>query len=157
MGIIPATKEKTMKKNLLVTISLVMIGCLSACTKNAPASSSASLSVERRTVDEYLISPTTKNSISLCYLNGVKDIPFLEMADLASELPKLGPSLFSSSYALTPAYEDGVYTLTRENGSSIVFDFNKKTLTYNDFDHFFSSVNAVTGIDVVSSSGFNNE
>lgn len=124
-------------------------------SSSLPASSSASLSVERRTVDEYLISPTTKDSISLCYLNGVKDIPFLEMADLVTELLKLGPSLFSSSYAVTLTHQNGVYTLTRENDSSVVFDFNKKTITYNDFDSFFSNAYSVTGIDVVGSSGFN--
>lgn len=147
-----------MKKNLLVFASLVLIGTLSSCASSTlPVSSSVSLTVDRATVVEYLVSPDTKSSIDLCFINGVKDIPFLEMADLATELPKLGQSLYSKAYALTPAYNDGVYTLTRENGSSIVFDFNKKTLTYNDFDSFFLGSYPVTGVDVVSSSGFNKD
>jgi hypothetical protein len=140
-----------MKKNLLVFASLVLIGALASCAK------SASLSVEQKKVDEYVVSPANKDSITLSFIGGVKDIPFLEMDDVVSELPKLGKGLFTTAYAVTSTHQNGIYTLARENGASIVFDFNKKTLTYNDFDSFFSSTNAETGIDVVSSSGFNSK
>jgi hypothetical protein len=47
--------------------------------------------------------------------------------------------------------------LTRENGSSVTFDFNQKTLTYNHFDYFFAGGAAETGIDVAGLTGFNSK
>jgi len=157
-------RRSAMKKNLLVLSSLILIGTLASCAASTPATpssslpttSSAPLSVERKSAVEYIGGPTAKSTIDLCFLNGVKDIPFLEMADVATELLKIGP-LLSSSYTLTPAYQDGVYTLTWENGASVVFDFNQKTLTYNAFDYFFATSAAETGIDVVGLTGFNSK
>jgi hypothetical protein len=161
-----------MKKNLLVAISLLTIASLSSCgggasssaaassktasSSSLPSSSSASLSVNTKTVDLYF-SPTNKKSIDLSFVNGVNDIPFLEMNELVKQITLLGTGVLSSAFALTVSNVSGVYTLKRENDSALVFDFNSKTLTYHDYCDFFNRDYAETAVDPMSLSGFNSK
>lgn len=125
----------------------------SASLSSSPASassSSAGARLKAKTVELYQ-TETAHSPFQLFFDQTIPDIPFIALPDAKDFLVEvIAAELKDSSYALALNDEAGVITLTRENGSKAVFDFNHQTLTFNSFEAFSTLYFAATPLDPVS-------
>jgi hypothetical protein len=101
-------------------------------------------------VDCYWCSLKNKTTVSLSFINGQNDLPFLEMTSAKSVLSTLFSLMISSTYKATLTSQDACFTLSVDNRASAVIDFNKKTLSYHHFAQFFQNPGTESVTDVLS-------
>ncbi|MCI1735753.1 MAG: S41 family peptidase [Bacilli bacterium] len=111
-------------------------------------------SVTNKDVDCYWQSVKNKTTVSLSFINGQNDIPFLEMTSAADLFSTLLSLMISSKYEATLTSQDALFTISVDNGASAVIDFNKKSLTYHHFAQFFQNPGTESVTDVLSYPGF---
>ena len=94
----------------------------------------------------------------LFFRNGVDDMPWIDLEELADVVTMLEKQAYKNeSFALSYAREDSAITLTRENGFYMAADFDEKTLTFNDYDAFVQKPGAISLLEMLSFSGFNDK
>jgi hypothetical protein len=161
-----------MKKSLPATLVLLFVSVLVSCGKESSSVASLSsasslpssvyvsssevpaLNIEKKKTDLYIMGPTVKDTIDLSFINGVNDIPFVDM-DTVAKYIKMIQDGTQEEYTMTN--EDGVFTILGRHSSSAVIDFKKDTVTYNDFTDFFTSSYSETSTDALSNKGFDSD
>lgn len=156
-----------MRKNILV-LSFVSLGSLFlvACGSKAPtssalisptpvssssvSSSSGSPLLKGKAVEFYR-SPTVHGSGSLYFEDAMPEVPFMALEDARQLLVATGKE-GGSSFDITASVKDEVVTWSREkaNGSTVIFDFTGKTVTFSAFEAFSAMPFASTFLDPVS-------
>ena len=140
-----------MKRTLALMLALVLLVGL------FPAGAAAEQSEEKREYTFYLGDPdeTLEAPFPVYFLDGVDDLPYLEMDDMLNLLVFLNQDCIGDDgYKLSCEYDYSKVTVKRENGYSATFDFDNGTITFNDYDAFQHSSNDTTLIDLLSESGF---
>lgn len=139
-----------MKKLLamLLTLALMLSAIPAALAEQAPEISS-------RTATLYDHSATDASEITLYFLNGQTDIPYIDM-DTALELQNR-ISVFSDDpgFKVTMETEGETYMLTRENGSHAIVDFGQNLIGWDNYNLFITASYAIQPLDIVGKSGFN--
>ena len=139
-----------MKRTLALMLALVLLVGL------FPAGAAAQSEVKRE-YTFYLADPeeTLEDPFPLYFLDGVDDLPYLEFEDMAALLWFLNQECMGDSgYDLSIEYKYSKVTLSRENGYTATFDFDKGTITFDDYDAFLHNSNETTLIDLLSEPGF---
>ena len=131
-----------------------------SAAKDAPArnpiESSGPHSIVTRTFPTYL--GRTKDDMlnkefPLAFIDGVDDLPFVELNDWAALLYFVNTDLREDpGYDLNIETDGDLFTLERENGYTLCFDFKNETLVFEDYDAFVHNSNDSTLIDLVSES-----
>lgn len=140
-----------MKRILALVLALVLLVGL------FPAGAAAEQSEEKREYPFYLGDPddTLEAPFPVYFLDGVDDLPYLEMDDMLNLLVFLNQDCMGDDgYKLSCEYNYTKVTVKRENGYSVTFDFDKGTITFDDYDAFQHSSNDTTLIDLLSETGF---
>ena len=89
----------------------------------------------------------------LYFLDGVDDLPFVEIHDWAELLYFINTDLLSDTgYGLKIEYKGDIVTLERENEYTLDFDFGNRKLVFEDYDAFLHKSSDSTLIDLVSES-----
>lgn len=136
-----------MKRKIFVFASLVLLsGALVSCNNS-------SVTITNEELPLYINSTTSVGNLALSFVNGDKSIPYLSLEKAASFVDQYYHSLPDKDFTLTSSSEKHQYTLTRENGATACFDFEKKKLTFSDYDEFLRLSFAVNGLDIFSTSG----
>lgn len=115
------------------------------------------ITLTSQTVPMYLLEAGNKDEITLYFVNGQTDIPYIDMQtanDLIEDAMQLNGD---DKYELTMSQEGTVVTLTRENGSSVSIDFSDDTMAWDNYNLFTAMSFATTNLDIVGASGFNAE
>lgn len=115
------------------------------------------ITLTSQTVPMYLTEAANKDEITLYFVNGQTDIPYIDMQtanDLIEDAMQLNGD---DKYELTMSQEGTVVTLTRENGSSVSIDFSDDTMAWDNYNLFTAMSFATTNLDAVGASGFNAE
>lgn len=123
----------------------------------APADN-AQRQIERYEIKTYLGDLEAYYQLPMCFVDGVYDLPWLDLEDFCDFMNAFEQQFFSDvDFKL--AYEaDGEQVwLARETGYFMNVDFEKNTIFFNDFDAFIhdSSNNAL--VDLVSGTGYDAE
>ena len=93
--------------------------------------------VEKRELPLYLYNADESRPLSLYFINGVNDLPFMDIRDVAGLMEGVLKAEESDGKASYSASSVGpVYMLQRENGELAAVDFYDHTVTYTDMDGF---------------------
>ncbi len=85
----------------------------------------------------------------LYFVNGVEDLPYVNLADWA----QLMVDMFSDdqgSYKLSMEIDEDVAMLTRENGYSMIIDFAEEKIYFEDYDLFIHNPGESSLLDIVA-------
>lgn len=101
------------------------------------------------TADDVLI-----DEFPLYFVDGVDDLPYVEARDWAEMLYFLYTEAQDDpGYDLSYYKRDSSFTLERENGYSLTFDFLNDKLVFDDYDAFIHDSEDTTLVDLVSEKG----
>lgn len=114
--------------------------------------------VEQKTVTIYMYSMDAWQDINLYFLDGVEDLPWLELSEFADFYAELRRNLKKDTNCnLTFTAQGDVARLTRESDYFMEVDFAKDTIYFNDFDAFQHNARESALLDLVSEPGFDAE
>ena len=153
------TEEKTMKQ----MISLILALCLLCCAMPAGAEEAAgakAAAIERKTVPVYFgQAGKVLEDLPLYYLDGVKDLPYMDLEELAPALNRIYRKTMDLDQDL---YEGGYDEETRmfivyyeHAAAAVVFNLADQTIQLVDYE----LINSMNGklMDILYASGYNSE
>ena len=144
-----------MKKMLSILLALTML--LSLC---APAFAEESHTITSEAFPLYTMGSDTGETFKLYFLDGVTDLPYMEISDLCDLMTDL---IGQEIVTFTKEIHGPVVTVTRnhegssDDGCSATFDFDKSEIRFVDYNVFTMKPNAATILDVTSLPVFNDE
>ena len=150
---------KTHQRTRWISLILALVLAV-ACAAPAQAlqtDNASAHSIEAKNYQFYVGS--TKDDVlnkdfPLYFIDGVNDLPYVEIGDWAALLYFINTELRSDpGYDLSIERKEGVVTLERENGYTLDFDFASNRLVFEDYDAFMHNSNDSTLIDLVSENG----
>lgn len=159
----PKTDNRERMKTMRKWITLLLCLCLTAGFAAAPAEESQegnqnAFRIEERVIPTYVLSPENEFEEHYWIVNGEEGILWV---DLETWLPNielfLGTLCGDTELKLTGKAEGDVYTLTRENGYSMILDFAKNTITFPDYNYFVKKSYAASLVDVLSIEAFDRD
>ena len=141
-----------MRKRLvaLCLAVLMLIGLL-------PVATAEGLQAETRSYATYFgsLDATLTDPFPLVFLNGVDDLPYLRIEDMGELLWLMNREWNDDpGYELTIHYNGPEVTLERDNGYTAVFDFEKDSIVFTDYNAFLHKSSDTTLLDLLSDSGF---
>ena len=125
-----------MRTNQMARWLSAMLVCVLvlACAVPAQADNTGSHSVVQRSYPFYIgaeADDMLNKEFPLCFIDGVDDLPFVELSDWAALLYFINTELNEDSgYDLSIEYEGDTITLERENGYTLDFDFAGRRLIF---------------------------
>jgi len=105
----------------------------------------------------YLLSPDTSFELELAFLEAYDDVPFMDLEYFVNEVMCDLGAMFDENYGLTVEAEGSTITLTRDNGSVAIFDFEENSIYFDNLYYFWKLPYRSAGIDSLSATGFNAE
>ena len=97
---------------------------------------------------------TLNQEFPLYFIDGVDDLPYVEITDWAKLLYFINTEMNSDpGYGLDVHYQDDAVVLERENSYTLTFDFVNDRLVFLDYDGFMHNSNDTALIDLVSEAG----
>ena len=93
---------------------------------------------------------TLNQPFPLYFIDGVADLPYVEIEDWAAFLCFINQEGGDEGYNLEMSFTDSTFTLERENGYSLCFDYVDDKLTFDDYDAFMHNSNDSALIDLVA-------
>ena len=140
-----------MKKLIATVLTLALF--LSLCV---PVLAEGPHEIVSRDIPLYLSTEDSGETMKLYFLDGVSDLPWVELRDwidLATLIYTMGGT--QPGYELTLSTAGPVACYTRENGFTMVIDFDENTFRFMDYNMFMKIPNMSTLLDFTSSSCFN--
>ena len=151
-------KQKTI--SLLISIMLVFLTALApvsaACAEGFYGAGMVH-QMEERELSVYIGSMETWLQLGFFFMDGVEDLPWVEMESWCDFMNRLYQSMADEGYLLTFAAEGERITLTRENGFFMMVDFSSNEIYFNDFNMFVHNSTDSSLLDILSQSGFNDQ
>ena len=144
-----------MKKLLCVLLALSL--ALSLCV---PAFAEESHTITSEAYPYYLVGENTGETMTLYFLDGVTDLPYMEAHDLCALLDGIIADDRPETH-FTMDVNGPVVTYTRHqagsmsDGTYVTFDFDKSVIEFLDYNLFLMKPNAGTLMDVTSMNYFN--
>ena len=140
-----------MKKSIAITLSVLMLFSM------LPTASAEADTLEERTYPCYIGSLDNSVEATLAFLNGVDDLPYIDMETWGSILYVVcAYALGKEDFDLIYEMDGSTLVLTRENGYDMTIDANEDTISFTDYNRFlsFDSEDSML-IEILSSSGYN--
>ena len=141
--------NKRLKRTIsAVLASVIMLTAMTGTQVIASADSTsvtATVTAEKtykitsKNVTTYLHTYNDKSKTKLYFMNGVTDVPYIEVSDMVSFLNGYLPSNGKPGYELKIKKDGDKVTLVRENNYSLEIDCENDTFFYWDYDGFFSA------------------
>ena len=99
----------------------------------------------------YLADPENEAEITLYFVNGVTDLPYVDLTEWANVMVSVYKDwMEDADYALQMEHDGHVYQYTRENNYHCIFDFEEGTILFDDFDGFGGHSGDRSLLDMVS-------
>jgi len=150
------------KKMLVVILSMLMAVSICAGTSMAeeaaaeePAAAEApaltEVSVTEKTVSCFMRSLEINFDLTLYFLDGAEDLPFVDIKEWADVMVTAYNVMENTEdYGLYVEADGPIAQYTRENGYSMLFDFEKGTISFDDYDGFVHRPGDLSLLDLVS-------
>ena len=130
---------------LLLTLAL-LLGCAAAETAAEPESAPPQVTTKNFPVYAFSVTATWKEDFPLYFLDGVEDMPFVNLEDWKEVLVFIGSNLSPGEKTYTLDFEvleEGKKVkLTRESGFPLVIDFEKGQMIFQDYVAFVQPANS---------------
>ena len=133
---------------VLLTLSLLLCAFPTALAEQAPEISSRTATLYDRTAAK-------TSEITLYFLNGQTDIPYIDMDTalrLLSMIREIGPD---AGFEVTMETEEKQIVFTRENGSHAIIDFEENIIGWDNYNLFITPSYSIQPLDIVGHPGFN--
>ena len=99
----------------------------------------------------YLADLSNEAEITLYFVNGVTDLPYVDLTEWANVMVSVYRDwIEDSDYSLQMEHDGHVYQYTRENNYHCIFDFEEGTILFDDFDGFGGHSGDRSLLDMVS-------
>ena len=140
-----------MKKLLSILLILAMISSLGV----------TAFAEDRREITSaefpfYLMGDDSGEKVTLYFLDGVNDLPYVELNDWMDLLNMIiGDEDDENGYRLSLETAGPVACYTRENGFTMVIDFDENIFRFLDYNFFMKLPNMSTLLDFTSKDCFN--
>ena len=147
-----------MKKLVALILSLCLLtGALTAAfAEAAPAEQQSrhyGLEYTFYVLDE---DPDFMPKTLLFFFDGVDDLPWLDVEELCDILVSLQHRVFKQpDYDLTYEADENTVVLRRENNFYMVLNYDENQIAFNDYNAFVKDPTAISLIDQLSHTGFN--
>ena len=143
-------------------IALLLCLCLAAPALAAAEGSatevSAAYTIEERVIPTYLLSEDTVFDEHYWIVNGQEGVLWVDLEKWVANIEVLiGILPGDTDLKLTGKADGDVYTLTRENGFTMIFDFANNTIIFPDYNYFVKKSYAVSLVDVLGIDAFDKE
>ena len=113
--------------------------------------------VERKNLTFYVGAMDSWIEEPVCFINGVDDIPYIDLNDWADFLTAMHQDYAGDAgYSLTVETDDSVVLLERENGYQMLVDFEAGTIQFDDYDAFLHDSGSSALLDTVTNSSLTN-
>lgn len=96
----------------------------------------------------YFLQTDTDVTCPIYYINGVKDLPYMNLSDFKDLLYAFRDE--GDAYELEYEADGSVAMITRENGYSMLVDFEAETISFDDYDGFMNEPGDNSLLDLVS-------
>ena len=133
---------------LLLTLSLLLCALPAALAEQTPE-------ISLRTATLYDRTAAQTSEITLYFLNGQTDIPYIDMDTalrLLSMIREIGPD---AGFEVTMETEEKQIVFTRENGSHAIIDFEENIIGWDNYNLFITPSYSIQPLDIVGHPGFN--
>ncbi|MBQ8137542.1 MAG: hypothetical protein IJ174_08930 [Clostridia bacterium] len=147
-------------------LSLLIALCLALGCAVAETAEPKTHTIEKKAFPFYAGDPSARgdDEFPLYFVDGVNDLPFVELNDWVILMNQLLPTsnVLNTQYHLEAVFnaESGMYSMIRENDSVMTFDFNEGTLMVTDYAAFTQAANGpymdVSGVFPVDQNGLPN-
>ena len=128
--------KRAMKKliSILAIITIVMSGViLAGCEKNESKQASKS---EEKTVPIYYASIEKKGEATLNFFDGINDIPYVSIDEIARILNNIYTAFNETSYKVTISKDGGAFGLIRENDATVYMTPETQRITFSQVNMF---------------------
>ncbi len=88
------------------------------------------------TVPTYFVSTELTFDFPLYFRDQVMDLPYVEVRDLSSLLVTFAKVMGNNSYGIVAEMDGSLVLLTRENGCSMLIDFDRDVISFDEYDGF---------------------
>lgn len=134
--------------------ALALLLCLS--TLLGGAALAAGHRIEKRELTAYIGSMESSIDMPFYFMDGVGDLPWVELNDWCEFMNLLVPSLTGDKkYELTLVPEGDTITLLRESDYDMTFDFARNTISFTDYNEFIHDSTGSSLLDVLTATGYN--
>ena len=154
-------RGKHMKR--IKTLFALLLACalLLSCAAPACAEAAGAHKIVMQSYPTYIgytVDDTLDQEFPLYFIDGVDDLPFVDVYDWAEMLYFINTDLLEDpGYELSIEYQGNTVILERESGYTLVFDFENQKLIFDDYDAFLHNSNDTTLIDLVAESSTDEE
>ena len=149
-----------MKKMLSILLAvMLLVTCAHAETTEAVETADAGEhEIHRYEVKTYLGSMDQWYDLPMCFVDGVDDLPWLNLEDFCHFMNAFEQQFFGDENFNLEYDADGeLVWLTRETHYYMAVDFGKNTLFFDDYDAFIHDSSDKPLVDLVSVKGFDAE
>ena len=105
--------------------------------------------VAERVLPCYVANPDVNFELTAYFINGVDDLPFVDLKEWIDVMVTLEQLIGDRGYSLSMEAQDYLVQLTRENGYSMLFDFQNEEILIENYDAFIHSSEDSSLIDLV--------
>jgi len=162
-----------MKKLLaiLLAVMLLMTGALAETAEanveapeteapeaNEAGTDEARHEINRYIVKTYLTSLDYSYDLPLCFVDGVDDLPWLDLEDFCQFMNVFEQQFYEDSgYRLVYEVNGEQVWLCRESNYFMIVDFEQNTIAFTDYDAFIHDSSSNALVDLVSGTGYDAE
>ena len=119
--------------------------------EDADQEDSGEVSFSQKEMTCYLGDYDNVYEIPVYFVNGVEDLPYVDIETWADIMVTLYQQTGYDDYELYYEADGPIAQYTRENGYSMLFDFDKQTITFEDYDAFTHVPGDTSLLDMVTS------
>ncbi len=145
-----------MKRILSLILAFLMM-FTAAWAETAETAEAPKHTINEKKVKMYLLDPTISITVPLQFVDGVEDLPWVDIEIWGQVLNYLQQEVYSEkNFEVTYTCDGETAQLTRENGCMMLADFEEGTLFFDDYNGFMHEPGEIMPLlDLVSITGFN--
>ena len=145
-----------MKRILSLILAFLMM-FTAAWAETAETAETPKHTINEKKVKMYLLDPTISITVPLQFVDGVEDLPWVDIEIWGQVLNYLQQEVYSEkNFEVTYTCDGETAQLTRENGCMMLADFEEGTLFFDDYNGFMHEPGEIMPLlDLVSITGFN--
>jgi len=129
-----------MRKMIKIVANFLVIGCIASSLFGC---STQTINFVKQDLDIYYKTVDNKETVEVYYKDDNNQIPYVSLdtyKDISNKIYNDGIGDYQEDidYQLTTSYEKDKATLSRENGTNMIFDFTKNTIYFDNYDRFIA-------------------
>ena len=145
----------SMKRALSVFLTAMLLLMSCAVAEDGGMDEPTDHDIEQKLTQTYLSEPDVTYSLNLCFVDGVDDMPWLDLENFCDFMNYFENQQYEDAKFRLEYVADGEKVwLTRETEYYMSVDFDSNTIFFDDYDAFLHDSSEKALVDLVSASGY---